>query len=85
MYDLYNNLFRNDTKIELVPNGYEYNIGELLKYEDKYHKAEDCIKFVCLGRMAVHGVDRSKLLFQELKTIIENRTDKNYQINTHHG
>ena len=81
MYELYRNLFKDDTKLKFVPNGYEFTRDEIINNnENVCGPLKNAIKIVCLGRMAVHGISHTKKLFSEINGYIKENKNKSISI-----
>jgi len=82
MYDLYANLFQNNEKLKLVPNGYEITKNDLSQTSNNKHRNNsNTITFVCIGRIVTHGLEPAWKLFRKIKDYIENEPTKFIHIN----
>ncbi|OQP04628.1 hypothetical protein B1690_15245 [Geobacillus sp. 46C-IIa] len=69
MKSYYQKLFGNDTKIRLIMNGYDFDIGEVDKYKDSHIKNNGVLKFVCLGKFAEYDEQKAHEAISKIKDI----------------
>jgi len=69
MYQLYADLFRNDAKLDLIPNGYDFEPESIGNFEASNNLAPDTKKLhlVCLGKFAEENSTTARKALTQLK------------------
>jgi glycosyltransferase involved in cell wall biosynthesis len=62
-YELYAGLFKDDSKLDLVLNGYDFDPDEL----DVQSDDSETVRIVCLGTFAGYGIERAKAALESVR------------------